>query len=187
MPGRRPPQDQSDASRIGFTLIEVLVAVVVIVCALTAFTRSVVGTVQLGRANREAAIATEGARAVIESLYATDFEQVFAAYNATPADDPPGAPGASFDVPGLEPRDGDPDGRVGSIAFPTVDVGGAQQLREDVVEPELGMPRDLNGDGAIDALDHAADYRVLPVEITVAWKGRAGDKQVTLRTLVAAR
>lgn len=176
------------ALRSGFTLVEVLVAVLVLVCALTAFTRSLLGTVQLGRANRESALATEGARAVIESFYATEFDQVFALYNATTADDPiANAPGPDFDVDGLAPRDDDPDGRVGKVRFPTILVGGVEQLREDVVEPELGMPRDLDGDGVIDAGDRAADYRVLPVEVRVAWQGRSGPKEIVLRTVVARR
>jgi type II secretory pathway pseudopilin PulG len=179
---------RTPARRAGFSLVEVAVAVLVLVCALTAFTRSLVGTVQLGRANREAALATEGARAVIESFYAADFAQVFALHNATAADDPAAAaPGAAFDVAGLAPRDDDADGRVGAVRFPTVVAGGVEALREDVVDVDLGMPRDLDGDGAIDADDHAADYRVLPVEVRVAWQGRAGRKEIVLRTVVARR
>jgi prepilin-type N-terminal cleavage/methylation domain-containing protein len=181
---QRRPRDE----RSGFTLVEVLVAVFVLVCALTAFTRSLLGTVKLGRSNREAALATEGARAVIESFYAVEFGEVFARFNDTAADDPvPGAPGADFNVVGLDAQDGDFDGHVGRIAFPTVGVGAAIELREDVFVPELGMPRDLDGDGAIDGTDHAADYRFLPVEVRVAWRGRTGDQRIVLRTLVAAR
>jgi hypothetical protein len=32
------------------------------------------------------------------------------------------------------------------------------------------MPRDLNGDGVVDALDHSVDRILLPVKVTVEWK-----------------
>ena len=85
---------------------------------------------------------------------------IWALYNADPADDPGGAgtaPGAAFDVAGLAPQLGDPDGMVGQVVFP--EVAGA--LREDVADERLGAPRDLNLDGAVDAANHAGDYRVL--------------------------
>lgn len=181
-------QRRPQSARTGFTLVEVLVAVLVLVCALTAFTRSLLGTVQLGRSNREAALATEGARGVIEAFYAADFEDVFALYNETAADDPiADTPGADFDVLGLAARDDDVDGRVGKVRFPTIDVGGVEVLCEDVNDAGLGMPRDLNGDDVVDADDRSGDYRILPVEVTVQWDGRSGLREVVLRTVVGSR
>ena len=83
------------------------------------------------------------------------------------------APGGSFDVQGLRPLLDDPDGAVGAIVFPTMVEAGDLQLREDVALPELGMPRDLNGDG-VDALDHSDDYLVLPVSLEIEWLGSGG-------------
>jgi prepilin-type N-terminal cleavage/methylation domain-containing protein len=174
--------------RSGFSLVEVLIAVLVLVMALSAFIRSLVGTVQLGRSNRESALAMEGARRAIEGLYAADFDEVYALYNSNAADDPPGdAPGPSFEVAALEPLASDADGMVGEVRFPTVGSGAGLKLREDVVDVGLGMPRDLNGDAAIDGLDHAGDYSFLPVEVAVRWQGRSGAKEITLKTLVVRR
>ena len=174
--------------RPGFSLVEVLIAVLVLVMALSAFVRSFVGTVQLGRSNRESAVAMEGARRAVEALYAADFSQVYALYNSDPGDDPPGgAPGPSFAVPSLAATAADADGMVGEVRFPTTGNGGGLELREDVVDAVLGMPRDLNADGAIDGLDHAGDYSLLPVEVTVRWQGRSGVKDLTLKTLVVRR
>ncbi len=174
--------------RSGFTLVEVLIAVLVLVAALSAFTRSMIGTIQLGRANRESAQAMEGARRAIERLYAAEFEQVYALFNTSSADDPPtGAPGSSFAVAGLPAQAGDADGIVGEVRFPTLDTGGALELREDVVDAVLDMPRDLNGDGGTDAFDHASDYRVLPVEVRVRWQGKGGEKELGLKTILVKR
>ena len=92
--------------------------------------------------------------------------------------------GAAFDVDGLEPQDGDADGRVGQILFP-VEPLLPGILREDLNQAELGTPRDLNNDGAIDALDHALDYVVLPVLVRVDWAGPAGDSRVEFRTIIS--
>lgn len=173
--------------RPGFSLVEVLIAVLVLVLALSAFIRSFAGTVQLGRSNRESALAMEGARRAIEGLYAADFSQVYALYNSNPADDPPGAPGPSFAVPSLAATAADVDGLVGEVRFPTTGNLAGLKLREDVVDAALGMPRDLNSDGVIDGLDHAGDYTLLPVEVTVRWQGRGGAKDLSLKTLVVRR
>ena len=58
-----------------------------------------------------------------------------------------------------------------AIAWEGTRVDGA--LREDVFMPELGLPMDLNGDGVIDAQNHALDYKVLPVTIQLRWARRA--------------
>jgi hypothetical protein len=58
-------------------------------------------------------------------------------------------------------------------------------LREDVNLPELGMPRDLNGDGAVDAGNHSTDYRLLPVIVRVRWQGAGGPSQFELKTMLA--
>lgn len=50
------------------------------------------------------------------------------------------------------------------------------ELREDTVDPNLGMPRDLNGDGVIDGLNHASDYVILPVRIEVKWSESGADR-----------
>jgi hypothetical protein len=166
----------------------VLIAVLVLVMALTAFTRSLTGTVQLSRSNRESSLAMEGARRAIEELYAADFAQVYALYNENPADDPPsGAPGPGFAVAALAPQSGDADGLVGEVRFPTAGSGPGLELREDGADAALGMPRDLDGDLAIDGADHAGDYRFLPVEVTVRWQGRSGAKQLALQTVLVNR
>ena len=50
----------------------------------------------------------------------------------------------------------------GEIVMPTL-AGSPEVLREDIANAPLGMPMDLNGDGAITATNHALDYTLLPV------------------------
>ena len=62
---------------------------------------------------------------------------------------------------------------------------GVWQLREDVVDASVGMPRDLNADGAVDAFDHADDYVLLPVSVRLEWRDASGDRNVEVDILLA--
>jgi type II secretory pathway pseudopilin PulG len=172
-------------ARAAFSIIEVMLVLTILTVGIGMFAGTLGSVMGLGPSLRESARATESARSAVESLRALPFDQVWATYNADPADDPGGAgtaPGAAFDIAGLSPVPGDPDGRVGRIVFP--ELGG--ELREDVADDGLGTPRDLNLDGAVDGADHAGDYRVLPVLVRVEWKGKGPARQLDLHTTIAA-
>lgn len=140
----------------------------------------------LARTNAETSLAYEAASAVLEEMRARPFLDIYELYNTTPADDPVGlvATGPGFDVPGLNLQLNDPDGLAGRIEFPG---GGGLELREDVVAPEFGLPRDLNADGVIDGADHSDDYLILPVRVVVEWRGVTGNRSIGLETLLSDR
>jgi len=146
----------------------------VLVVALLAFMQSINASMKLTETNREAALALDGVREAIETLQGVEeFSAVFGLYG--------GAGG--FAIEGLSPADGDADGLVGEIVFPT--VGG--ELREHLEDEKLGMPRDLNGDGDIDFENHSDDYRLLPVLVRARWKGSGGERFMEISTLLADR
>lgn len=175
----------------GFSLLEVIVATSLIVIGVAALSRSVLSGSRLTSSKEESSQAHNALSGIIETLQGETFEQIYARYNSDPADDPAGpgtAPGPNFTVRGLTPALDDPDGFVGLVQFPDVGVGGAvRELRESVVDAVLGMPRDLNGDGATDALDHSADYIVLPVRITLQWRGQSTDRLMVFELLMTPR
>jgi type II secretory pathway pseudopilin PulG len=160
------------------TLVELVIAMAVLVIGGGAAMYGLLGVSILARAQTERSLAFQAARNVFEAMQAGDFQTVFVRFNATNADDPTvgASPGNVFDVKGLSPSPGDPDGRVGSIEFP----GDGVQLLENVNEPELGMPRDIGGTLGLDFDDHASDYKLLPVLVRVQWRGAAGTQQLTL-------
>jgi len=169
--------------RAGFTLIEVLVVLAILTVAVGYMARTVGSVGRLGPVSRETGRAVDAARATVEQLRSGEFAQIFFNYNADPADDPGGAgssPGSDFVAFGLSPQGGDLDGMVGRIRFPVIGA----ELREDLVDADLGMPRDLNGDGAIDALDHSGDYQILPFSIVLEWTGKTGDRSTELYSTV---
>lgn len=169
------------------TVIELMVAFSLLFLALLGFTKVIVFSTKTTDVQHDSILAREAARETIEILQAAEFSDLFALYNVDDTDDPGGfgtAPGADVEVNGLVTAAG--SAVVGRIMFPTlVDDTGDLQVREDVNDPALGMPRDLNGDGVIDSDDHSHDYLLLPVRVTFEWEGKAGPAELELRTLLA--
>jgi len=187
MQSRREGGPRRSTRARGMTLTEIMVAITVLSVSLLAYCAAIGATIRNNNLTRETALATQAARRTIETLKATPFAQVFRLYNGDRGDDPGGigtAPGRHVAVGGLQARPGDADGTVGEIIFPTPAPNSAN-LRENLVDTLLGTPRDLNGDGAIDALDHSGDYRILPVIVRMSWIGPAGPGRVEFRTLLA--
>ena len=194
----------------GLTLVEIVVVFTLMTVALAMYASTSISTAKMRSMGRESAKASDAARTVIERMHNVEWRQLYATFNADPADDPGGpgtAPGNRFEVPGLEPVTGAESTFVGEIVFPAeeievqtivelgrLDEGGNPiapvletktllQLREDFEDDRLGMPRDLNGDNVIDDLEHAGDYVVLPVRVRVTWAGRLGPQSLELCTM----
>jgi len=186
----RPSASGSTRQQQGFSLLEVAILAVLLLVAIGGLSGAVLSSVRLSRSSEESAKADEGARALAGRMQASTFANLFRLYDANPANDPGGngtGPGTNFDVRGLTPRTDDADGHVGRIVFPVVDVGGgAQSLRENVDDARLGMEngRDLNGDDVIDAVDHSANYTLLPARLIVEWTGAGGDRSYELDLLL---
>lgn len=179
---RRRPQ-------AGFTLVEVLLALVVLVVAVGGTLGTLNAYVRLDQQTAQKSMALRVAEEQIERMRAEPFSTLFERYNAEAADDPTGflpSPGSGFPVPGLDVQVGDADGLAGEIHFP-VAPGAPGVLREDIAERNLGTPKDLNGDGVIDSLDHRLDHLLLPVRVEVRWTGPAGMQSVTLDSILSPR
>jgi type II secretory pathway pseudopilin PulG len=188
------------------TIIEVVVALSVLIVAASIFCQTLLSTSRVRQLNRDNALAADAARVVLERMRNEPYLEIYRDYNEDPNDDPGGngtGPGHLFDVPGLEPRDDAPQGKVGRITFPSLVVqvtsgsgGGGKlggtggstvtttewHLREDVADEGLGMPRDLNGNNVIDTANHSRDYLVLPVRVRIEWKNGAGARRFDIVT-----
>ena len=167
-------------------MIELMITVLLISVGLAGYLHSIVQSSMTAESNKRMAIAAQRGRVMMEAIKSTDFADVFATYNADPADDPGGvgtAAGSTFDADGLQAPANDPDGFVGQILFPV--AGGAPgALREDVANPAFGTPRDLNGDGLADGNDHSGDYQLLPVIVRMAWRTPKGNSRLEFKTVL---
>lgn len=164
------------------TLVEVMVALVVLTFSVFMVTSTITTSTDQSTAKLERAIAADAAMNKLEEMRAQPFSQLFRLYNATPEDDPGGpgtAPGPHFAVPGLTPAADDEDGFAGRVTLPSP----GPELRESMVHEALGMPRDLNGDCLIDDADRSSSYIVLPVQVTIEWKGKQNKQSITMFTL----
>lgn len=163
----------------GVSLVETAMALAVVAVAAMTALSVLIASLELDATNRETKAAFDAARIRLETVRAEPFDRVVRSFNADPADDPDGAgtaAGAAFAVPTL-PALATGTTTHGEVLLP-VDGGG--RIREDLTVPELGLPRDLNGDGVVDSADHTADAIVLPVAVRVRWSGATGDRTSVL-------
>lgn len=169
----------------GFTLIEVMIAIVVGTVATYMLSTSVTAAVANTVTRQQRAVAAEGAMNCMEQIRSMPMELVFALFNENPSDDPDGegtAFGPYFDVVGLSAvldEQGQPK-PIGQVLLP----GDGAVLDETFEQPEFGLPRDLNGDLHILPGDCSMDYLVLPVTVRVEWRSQLGDRSLEVSTLL---
>ena len=181
--------------RKGFSLLEVMIAMVVLTVAILGLVTAIITSMRLTSTNRENTLAMNAARQKIEEMQAWPggFSEIFAAYNNATGDDAglaAAAPGGTFTVSGLRPISTDP--AVGTVLYNVDSSGpGSESLREFSVDPTfgpmMGMPKDLSGDGVVDANDHAADYTLLPVVVRIRWDGAMGQRETFFTTQLVNR
>ena len=162
-----------------------MVSLLVVTVATYILTYTIMASVAHSGSKREKNIAVEAATNMIERLRACPPQDVFSLYNTVGTDDPYGAttaPGDTFDVPGLEPQ---LDARgnplpIGVVLMP----GNGAVLDESVVDQRFGLPRDLDGSMFIENGDCSNRYIFLPVIVRIQYRGKLGDRNVEIATVV---
>jgi type II secretory pathway pseudopilin PulG len=177
--------------RAGTSLVEVMIAAIVLTVAVAGASGSMLSAMVLQRSQSESALARQAARRVLEELQGRPFTEVFRAYNRSVSDDAglaKAASGANFAVAGLTPQAGDADGQCGQVIFPSVlNPDGTEDLDELSGDASLGMPYDLDNDTNWEMLTAADPYTVLPVRVRVEWRGLAGPQHYDLDTILSQR
>ena len=174
-----------DKSQRGISLIEVMISFLILTVAVLILSSTITASVAHTGSKRERALAAEALMNTLESMHAVPFEDLFALYNADPGDDPEGpgtAPGNRFHVPQLDPLPmalKDDEAWVGEIILP----GQGPELFENVELPDLGLPRDLNGDLAIRETDVSDRYQILPVIVRVRWLSAKSARTLAMPTI----
>jgi len=169
----------------GFTLVEIMISLTVLTAAVYLLSSTITATMAHSSKRKERTIAMESIMNVLEDMRSVPFRDLSVLYNDVDSDDPGGsgsAPGHRFSVPELDYVLGGVTTLAGTITLPTI----AGLIREDVVLPELGMPRDLNGDFVADASNHTGDYMILPVTVKVEWPGSAGLNEMKITSMFSA-
>jgi len=147
----------------------------VLMVALMAMSASTLQSHSLRRQNRERAVAQNAVRQISEEIHALSdrirrqesswSQAVVAALSAG------GELGDRFAVRELTPAPGEPS--VGTIRL-VLD----ETLSDADLQVELGMPRDLDGDGAAASGDVTSSAMILPVVVTARWTGVSGEVRI---------
>lgn len=178
------PRESWGKAEAGFTLLELIMGATILAIGVCGLAATLTYSMTLAQTNRESAEARIAAKEILELVRAVPVEDVFATFNSVKEDDPVTdgiAPGDTFVIT-RSSEEGTTSSYTARVEFPVDDQGGA--LREDVDDPLLGMPRDLNGDGLIDSENHSDDYQVLPLRITVLWSGKNGPREFEICTVL---
>lgn len=156
----------------GFTLIEVALAVIVLLVGLVALSASAVRVQGLARAARERMAAQNALRAKAEEVRSISRAGLsdplgwgIHVANATGAL-------ATFPVEGLTPVEG--AASVGTLRLVTDETA-----TDAALGVELGMPRDLDGDGLATNNAVSTTAKLLPVVLEVRWNSPWGQQRIT--------
>ena len=162
--------------RGGFSLVEVMIATCVLTIGLLALSSTSVVIHSLDRADEARSSSASAMQRVIErakALSARSVQDPAGWSNVlTAALRPGGSIGDVFDVPGLDPWQGNPN--IGSVLIITDET-----LTDADIGITLGMPRDLNGDGDATDIDVTGDATLLPIVVRTRWGGAGGDRDAT--------
>ena len=172
---RSARRDRATGAQRGFTLIELAVATSILMIGIVSVLSASSHMHSLRVSNRERTLAQNAVRSMAERLHAASHgfssapgtwaQELLATYG------PGGSFGNTFAVEGLTPVQGNES--VGTIALSTDETDTDLEL-----QAQLGMPRDLNGDGDDSDADVSAGARLLPVVLTLRWRGERGVHQM---------
>lgn len=162
-----------------------MVALSVLTVASYILTTTIMAAVSHTVVKRQKTAAVEASMNLIERMRALPPQDIFALFNDDPSDDPYGVatgPGPFFDVEGLDGLLDELGARqpVGRVLLP----GQGAVLDETFVQPQFGLPRDLDGNLAVESGDCSSRYILLPVVVRVEWLSRLGPRRFDVATMV---
>jgi len=164
-------RSSSPSSDLGFTMLEVAVAIFVLIIALMALTATNMQSHTLEQANRrqqlaEDAMRTMGERITAFSAAAHANPETWAT-TVTEALTAGGTFGDRFEVVGLDPAPGE-------TTVGTIEVVVDETITDQELGVDLGMPRDLDGDGVVGNTNVSASATLLPVVLRANWWTKNG-------------
>ena len=150
----------------GFSFVELILAVGILSIGILGTLSCITFSGRLAQMERETATAMECCEATLATLRSTTFDDLYDDFG----------PGAAeiVDVPGEATL----NNSVISTTF---------YINETANMPELGLPRDLNGDEDSTDADVSDDYLLLPVTVRIDWTGPMGARFYELHSLLANR
>lgn len=160
----------------GFTLIELAIAMSILMIGLISAAAATMRMHELRRQNRERIAAQNAVRSIGERIHAqayrfSDDPDTWGT-NLTTVFGPGGTFGDEFAVPLLTSTN------PGTTNAGIIQIITDETTTDAALGFELGLPRDLNGDGDADDTDVTLDARILPVLVSVNWRSQSGASSV---------
>ncbi len=142
---------------VGFTLVEVMAATVLMTVSVVGLGVVLVSSQRSQEMGIEEAVVSHAIRRTVEQMRGEAFADTATLYT-----------GYQFTLNEINGS--------GTVAI---------YVDENATVPELGLPRDLNGDGNASSSDVTASYILLPVRIDVTWPDSFGNQTRTLYTFLS--
>lgn len=165
-------------ARRGFTMVELAIAMSMLMIGLVSAASATMRMHHLRLQNRERLMAQNALRSMGERIHAQSYRDSLDhpdtwAQTVLATFGPDGTLKGVFDVDFLNAPSEDKE-------FPgTIEVIVDETTTDAVLGMELGMPRDLNGDGDAADLDVTADACILPVVLRIEWRGQQGLQEIS--------
>ncbi len=175
MPIRGLQRSNCFDGRTGLTLLELVIASTVLAMTMLAVSALILRANSLRRVAEENQAARNALSSITDQVRAASVTAASsdlgwsAALVAALQDG--GDLGNRFAVAGLNPLDG-------QLTVADVLVVTDETATDGDLGLDLGMPRDLNGDGIADLADVGATARLLPIVLTLRWSGVSGDREL---------
>jgi type II secretory pathway pseudopilin PulG len=187
---------------VGFTLVEVVIALCVIVLTLIGLISGISYASRTNAVIQDDELAMRGAQKIIETIRSYPVGMVWACFNNNPADaaslpstygwNPTAYPEMAsnmFAVEGLSPIGDTVNGvtwtQCGMVSFPGDQTTKLVEITDktDPMWDENGADLNAN-DVTAESLGVADPYNLLPVTITLRWQGIGGKRTMTFRYLL---
>ncbi|MGD2016604.1 MAG: prepilin-type N-terminal cleavage/methylation domain-containing protein [Planctomycetota bacterium] len=163
------------ARRKGFTLLEVLITVAVLMVGLLAMSSTSVVVNSLRRSASDRARAHAAVQAISQDLLSvarvSSEDPALWAGEILDVYGPDGSPGNELPVTGLDPW-------TGSDHIASVTIITDETATDSEYGLNLGMPRDLDGDGVASNTDVTSNASLLPAIVEVRWRHAGGEFEV---------
>jgi prepilin-type N-terminal cleavage/methylation domain-containing protein len=168
VPAARPAGRHARAA--GFSMVEVMLAIVVLAVTSIPVVQGMLGSVAANSRSEQRVTAGEAARSLADRIAATPVDEILATWGEG------GTEGSAISILAL-------DGSVitGRVHLVLDETGADADMKR-----VFGLPRDLDGDGSTASIDVSATVKVLPVLIELTW-GPAGRQESFRLPLVVLR
>jgi Tfp pilus assembly protein PilV len=171
--GRR--RRTAGGGRGAFTLLELAIATSILMIGIVSVLSASSRMNSLRVSNRERTLAQNAVRSMTERMHASahgfSADPVTWSQRLFDTFGPGGSFGNAFAVEGLPLVEG-------AESVGTIVIGSDETDTDTELQAQLGMPRDLNGDGDAADADVTSGARLLPVVLTLRWRGERGIHQL---------